>query len=147
MLELAELDMSEFNKIKTLFRSVFTGPPWNEDWNDEEQLDNYLLELMEVRNSLILGLYEADEFIGVSIGKIKHWCSGTEYFIEELCIKADLQHKGYGTKFFSLIEDYLKERGLNQIYLETERNVPAYDFYRKLNFQELPSHVSFIKEF
>ena len=90
-----ELDQSYFEKLKELFRSVFSAPPWNEDWSDE-QLDSYMRELIEVRGSIIYGLFDQDEFIGMSVGKIRHWCGGTEYFIEELCIRSDYQGRGCG---------------------------------------------------
>ena len=147
MTELKELSLDDLEEIKALFRSVFTSPPWNEDWSDEEQLTNYLLDLMEVRTPVDLGLYEDGVLVGISIGNIHHWCRGTEYFIEELCIRTEHQGKGLGTRFFKLIEEYIKERGINQIFLMTENNVPAYGFYKKLGFTELTSHVSFFREF
>ena len=147
MTELVELSIKDIEKIKVLFKSVFTVEPWNDDWSDEDQLDNYLRDIMEVRTPLILGLYDNGDFIGVSIGNIKHWCRGTEYFIEELCIRTDLQGRGYGTAFFTLIEDYLKERGINQIFLHTNPGVPAYSFYKKLGFTEVTDLVSFFREF
>lgn len=147
MAELREYSINDFAVIKALFKSVFTSPPWNEDWSDDSQLENYLKDLMEVRTPLILGLVEDDVLLGVSIGNIRHWCRGTEYFIEELCIRTDMQGKGYGTMFMALIEKYLKEHGYSQIYLQTERTVPAYMFYKSLGFDELADHVSFFKEF
>lgn len=134
-------------EIKTLFKSVFAAPPWNEDWSDEEQLDNYLRDLMEVRTPLIYGLYDGEILAGVSIGNIRHWCGGTEYFIEELCLARDYQGRGLGREFFALIEDELKKRNLNMIYLMTDRNKPAYEFYKKLGFGELSELASFFKEF
>ena len=146
-MKVRELDASYYEDIKGLFREVFSAPPWNEDWSDEEQLDNYLLELMEVRNPIVFGLYDDEELIGISIGKIKHWCEGTEYFIEELCIRADRQGKGYGKEFFSQIESKLQERGLDTIFLMTNRDQPAYGFYKKIGFREIPELASFIKTF
>ena len=147
MIRIQELSTADLEQIKDLFRRVFMSPPWNDDWSDDEQVTRYLVELMEVRGPLILGLYDNDSFIGVSIGKIKHWCRGTEYFIEELCIDCDQQHKGYGKEFFRLIELYLKDIGINQIFLMTDRHMPAYDFYRKLGFDEVTELASFFKEF
>ena len=144
---LKELDKLFFEEIRQLFRSVFSAPPWNEDWSDDECLDGYLKDLTEVRNPLLYGLYDGDELIGISIGKIKHWCKGKEYFIEELCLRDDHQGKGYGREFFALIEAALKEKGLNSIYLMTDRDKPAYTFYKKNEFTELPEVTAFIKEF
>ena len=147
MAELVELDGSSFEDIKTLFRSVFTQPPWNDDWSDEEQLDQYLLDLMGARTPLVLGLVEDGELIGISLGNIRHWYEGTEYLIDELCIKTEMQGRGYGSLFLSLIEEHLRERGLHTIYLTTDRNVPAYEFYRSRGFIELPDDVAFFKTF
>ena len=94
MATLRELDSSDFDDIKTLFRGVFTQPPWNDDWSDEAQLDAYLKDLMGARTPLTLGLIEDGELIGLSLGSIKHWYEGTEYVIDELCIRTDLQGKG-----------------------------------------------------
>ena len=147
MATLAELGESDFEDVKALFRSVFTQPPWNDDWSDEEQLDQYLMDLMGARTPLVLGLVEDDELIGVSIGNIRHWYEGTEYLIDELCIKTELQGRGYGSLFLSLIEGHLLERGLHTIYLTTERNVLAYEFYRARGFKELPNDVALFKTF
>ena len=147
MTHIVKLDETNYADIKALFRSVFMAPPWNDDWSDDAQLDNYLKDLIEVRGALVLGLYEDDRFIGVSIGKIKHWCRGTEYFIEELCISNEEQHKGYGQMFFGLIEEYLSNMNINQIFLMTDRHMPAYMFYKKQGFKELTELASFFKEF
>ena len=146
-MNIKELSTNDLPEIKELFRAVFAGPPWNEDWNDENQLDEYMKDLTEVRNSLIFGLYEDGRFIGVSVGKIKHWCEGTEYFIEELCIRNEYQGKGFGKGFMNLIQDKVKERGVNTIYLMTDRNQPAYEFYKRIGFEELPQLTSFYKDF
>lgn len=147
MAEFRKLDQTAFHQIKELFYNVFTQPPWNDDWSDEAQLDHYLKDLMEVRTPLLYGLYENDKLIGVSIGNIRHWHGGTEYFIEEFFIQTDLQNQRYGSEFLSRIETDLSRHSIHQIFLMTERHKPAYDFYRKNGFEELKEHVSFFKEF
>lgn len=147
MATLVKLGESDFDRIKALFLGVFTQPPWNDDWSDEKQLDEYLMDLMGARTPLVLGLVENDELIGMAIGNVKHWYEGTEYLIDELCIKTEMQGKGYGSMLLSLIEEYLKERGLHTIYLTTERDVPAFEFYRARGFRELPDDVALFKTF
>lgn len=60
---------------------------------------------------------ENEKLIGVSMGHIKHWYSGTEYYIDELCIQTDKQGNGIGTYFLKEIEKGIKEIGLVQIFL------------------------------
>ncbi len=147
MATLTELGISDLGTIKALFRGVFTQPPWNDDWSDDKQLDQYLLDLMGARSSLVLGLVEQDELIGVSLGSIRHWYEGTEYLIDEICIRGDLQGRGHGSEFLSLIEGYLKGLDVHTIYLTTDRDVPAYGFYKSHGFRELPKDVALFKTF
>lgn len=146
MYNFKRLGMNEKELIKELFISVFTVEPWNDDWSDQEQLNLYLCDLMGQSNSLTYGLFEDEKLIGVSMGHIKHWYSGTEYYIDELCIRTDKQGKGIGTYFLKEIEKGIKEIGLVQIFLQTENNVPAYGFYQQNGFYELKEHVSFAKQ-
>ncbi len=146
MFELRQIGLNEKETIKTLFQSVFMFDPWNDDWSDELQLDKYIIELIGQSNSLTYGLYEGDELIGFSLGFIKHWFSGTEYVIDEFCIKKEKQGLGAGSFFMSEIEKSIKEKGLVHIFLQTDSEVPAYNFYKKNGFVELKTHVSFSKD-
>lgn len=141
-----KIGTNETEIIKELFSGVFMNEPWNDDWSDREQLDLYLSDLIGQNNSLTYGLFENGELIGISMGHIKHWYSGTEYYIEELCIRTDKQGSGTGTYFLKEIEKAIKELGLVRIFLQTENNVPAYSFYQKNGFNELKEHVSFTKQ-
>ena len=141
-----QLDESSAAIIKELFVSVFTAEPWNDDWSNENQLDLYIHDLIGQNNSLTFGLYEGAELIGLSMGHIKHWYTGTEYYIDELCISTSKQGKGVGTLFVSEIEKACKELGLTHIFLLTESNVPAFTFYKKQRFYELKNSVAFAKE-
>ena len=86
MYSFKRLDENDTEVIRELFVSVFTGEPWYDDWSDENQLKLYIHDLTGQSNSLTFGLYEGNELIGLSMGQIRHWYSGTEYIIDELCI-------------------------------------------------------------
>lgn len=145
MYNFKRIGMDEIDSIKKLFTGVFTIEPWNDDWSNKEQLDLYLSDLVGQSNSLTYGLFEGEELIGVSMGHIRHWYSGTEYYIDELCVQTNKQDNGVGTYFLKEIEKAIKELGLVHIFLQTESNVPAYGFYQKNGFCELKEHVSFVK--
>lgn len=115
-----KLGVEHLEEVKSLFVEVFTKEPWNDDWSDAAQLDNYILDLIGQSNSVTLGYFLEDEMVGLSMGRIKHWFSGTEY---------------------------CKSIGLKQIFLQTDQNVPAYEFYKKNDFFQLKEHVAFGKKF
>lgn len=145
MAEIRELGIENIEEIKSLIFKIFTIEPWNDDWSDSTQLHEYTMDLIGNRNSLSLGLFENDELIGLSLGSIMHWYSGTEYYIFEFCIKTDNQGMGKGTEFLEKVQEYVKRKQVTHIFLQTERTVPAYDFYQKNGFKTLNDHVSLVK--
>lgn len=146
-MEIKRLESNNLEDIKQLFKSVFMNEPWNDDWSNEEQLTNYMLDLTGNRNSLSIGLYDEGKLIGVSLGSIMHWCTGTEYYIQEFFIINEFQGKGFGTIFLNEIEKHVKKMDVNHIFLQTERELPAYSFYKKSGFIELDGHASLVKWF
>ena len=134
MLKLVRLRIEDKEAITNVFISVFTKAPWNDDWSNTTQLDMYINDLVGQGYSLTYGLYDEDELIGIALGYVKHWYSGTEYIINELCIKTEYQGKGAGRFFLAEIEKAVKELGVKQIFLLTDRNVPAFNFYKKNGF-------------
>lgn len=146
MYELKRIGLNEKSQIKKLFKDVFTNEPWNDDWSDEEQLNMYMNDLIGQSYSLTYGLYDSDELIGLSMGYIKHWFRGTEYYIDELCIRTDRQGEGIGTFFMNEIEKAIGSIGIKKIFLQTDTFAPAYEFYKKRGFIEEKGHVSFSKE-
>ena len=141
-----ELNLQDIEKIKLLFKSIFQAPPWNDDWSDEQQLHNYIYDLIGNPNSLTFAFYSNNELIGVSLGSIRHWYTGTQYLIDEFCISTKMQGHGFGTSFLKKIEESLVQKGIKNIFLQTNRNLPAFMFYKKNGFLELTDHVSLTKD-
>lgn len=144
-MELRVLTDANLEELTALFASVFTAAPWHDDWSNAEQLRQYILDLTGNRNSLTLGDYDGNAMIGLSMGHILHWYEGTEYMIDELCVRADRQGRGVGTAFLRDMEDYLCRLGIRHISLLTERTVPAYCFYQKSGFYELRDNAALVK--
>ena len=144
-MELRRLTGEDRGTVTRLFTDVFTNEPWNDDWSDREQLDAYIRDLTGQSYSLTLGYFDGEVLTSLAMGYIKHWYSGTEYIINELCVDRQRQGQGIGSSFLKAIEEYLSENGISQIFLLTDRNVPAYQFYLKNGFQEQAGNVAFAK--
>ncbi len=147
MTTIRQLSTEDKEDIKTLFFEIFSNEPWNDDWSDPIQLEQYITDLTGNSNSLSVGLFKNKKLIGLALGYILHWYSGTEYYIFEFCIKKEFQNKGLGTAFLKMIEEHAKHQQINHIFLQTEKTVPAYNFYKKNGFTELSDHVSFYRNF
>lgn len=142
---LKRLDKTATEEIRELFVSVFEKEPWNDDWSDKEQLRAYIHDLVGQGNSLTFGLYEGRRMVALSMGRVKHWYTGTEYCIDELCVRTEKQGQGLGALFVGKIEEACRELGLTHLFLLTENDVPAYGFYQKRGFAQLEHNVAFAK--
>ncbi len=124
-----------------LYRRVFSREPWNETWERPQAVEEFLQR--HSRNSNFLGYVAMNDgdIVGASIGFLKPWIRGEEYYIDEYFVDADLQGQGIGTALMTAIRDDLRQRGIPAILLNTERTAPAYRFYRKLGFEEFEGLV------
>lgn len=144
-MELVQWNIENKNEAKNFFREVFTKEPWNDDWSNEEQLENYIVDLIGNSNSLTLAYFDDVSLVALAMGHIRHWYSATEYYIDELCVNPQFQGQGVGGKFMNAIEEYLMRYNIKAIFLLTEKNVPAYRFYKKHGFEEQENSVAFAK--
>ncbi len=79
------------------------------------------------------------------IGMKKPWIQGTEYYIDQFCVKPALQGGGIGSGFLKSIEAEMRKEGINAIILNTERGFPSEKFYLKNGFKPLDGLITFIK--
>lgn len=145
-MEIKKLTIADTENIKTVILDAFSRAPWNDDWSDKKQFHLYILDLIGNPNSLSLGLYENNKLIGVSLGRIKHWYNGNEYWIDDLSILPQFQGRGYGSAFIDLITAYIKEKEFVGIVLFTEKDIPAYNLYIKKGVDEKNKRVFFEKK-
>lgn len=144
-LTLVTLDESYLAQMEELFKKSFAGEPWNDDWSDAEQLEQYIKEVSGGYNALNFGLVRDKKLVALAVGSIRHWWEGANYNIEELCVSTDLQGQGVGSYFMKLIEDEARARGLAGIFLQTDIDKPSFKFYQKNGFNNLEKHVSLFK--
>ena len=139
--ELKEMDIRLFEKKDLLkctdtFIDVFNQEPWNDEWVKETALQ-YLVDFTHTPGfNGIVATYE-DEIIGFIFGTRKHWWSGDEFFINEMCVRIDNQKSGVGTKMMEYLIKKLETDGVSTITLLTDRGIPAEDFYKKHGFTEI----------
>jgi len=136
------LSVNDEKKITDIIKTAFAVAPWNDEWT-EEQLHIYFLDIAANSNSLILGYFWEDEFVGVSLGRLKHWFDGVEYCIDDLCVNPAYQGKGIGSAMLEAITKYAGEHNFKEVSLWTERSSAAYRFYKKNCWEESTEWVQF----
>ena len=123
--EFRVLDETYLPQIAQLYKAAFQGEPWNDDWSDTEQLNEYIKEISCNYRSLNYGLFINGELSAISIGMIRHWWEGTNYNIEEFCVATNKRGQGIGSRFMAMIENDIRSRGLCGIFLQTDADKPS----------------------
>lgn len=139
------LDESYIVQAAQLYKESFAGEPWFDDWSDEKQLMEYIREVSGGYNALNYGLLVDGRLAAISLGGLSHWWQETNYRIEEFCVSKEIRGQGIGSKFMAMIEEDVKARGVGGIFLQTDIDKPAFNFYTKNRFINLEKHVSLFK--
>lgn len=144
-LKLIKLEASMLDECVDLFIETFSKEPWNDVYESRNQVVTFFEN--HLRNNYFIGYVGVidNKVIALSIGMKKPWIKGMEYYIDEFCVKVELQGKGVGSKFIGLIEADIKSQGMNGIILNTEKQYPSRKFYERSGFQVLEDLVILAK--
>jgi GNAT superfamily N-acetyltransferase len=138
-MELRRFIDRDIDECTTLFLSVFSKEPWNDQWSSFDHAKTYLSEIVESPGFLGFVAVKEDNIIGACLGRRKTWWSGPEYYIDEFYIDTLLQGKGLGTKLINHIKASVHADGMKAIILLTDRGLPAARFYGKNGFLPSPN--------
>lgn len=134
----------DLQKCTATFIEVFNAEPWNDEWTTE-RATRYLHDFTQTPGFLGLLAMEQDEIVGLLFGVRKAWWSGDEFFIHEMCVKTTAQKSGIGSQMLNQLVEMLKEEGVQDILLITDRGIPAEEFYKKNGFEEIERVVVMAK--
>jgi GNAT superfamily N-acetyltransferase len=129
-------DSSMLTECIDLYQEVFSKEPWLEN-SDRADVERYFLNFMDCNKFVGYVVKDNDIIIAVSIGFLKPWIKGEEYYIDQFFVDYNLQGKGIGKFFLRKIKEHLIELNIHAIILATEKGFPSYDFYKKNGFSQI----------
>lgn len=136
-LKVIKLSIEYLEECIDLFIDTFSREPWNDKYDSRGQVRDLFINHMTNNYFLgYIGLID-NKVIALSLGMKKPWINGMEYYINEFCIRYELQGKGIGSLFLKDIEDLLSNEGVDGMILNTEREFPSCRFYKKNGFKIL----------
>ncbi|AIF65635.1 GCN5 family acetyltransferase [Terribacillus saccharophilus] len=124
---------NELKACSDTYAKVFNEAPWNEAWTAETAF-SYLINFYRTPGFTGIVAVENEEVIGFLFGVKRKWWSGDEFFINEMCVRADQQNKGIGK---TLMEYLVETTDADMISLLTDRGLPAENFYKRNGFKEI----------
>ena len=129
-------DSSMLQECIDLYQEVFSKEPWLEN-SARKDVERYFLSFMDSNKFVGYVLKANHKIIAVSIGFLKPWIKGEEYYIDQFYVDYNSQGKGIGTFFMNKMKEHLIELGIHAIILSTEKRFPSYHFYKKNGFSQV----------
>lgn len=117
-----------------LYMKTYSQEPWNESWESRDVVVNFYKN--HCANNYFLGFVavQGEDIVGVSVGFLKPWIKGMEYYIDDFFVCPDYQGQGIGSKFMTAIKSELIMQNIHAIILSTEQGYSAHKFYEKVGF-------------
>ena len=129
---LRSIQEKDIEACAALYAQVFSSEPWDENWSEGAARER-LLHFYH-SNGFCGVLAEQDGVVGFSLGNIEPFYSGSIFYLREMCRKANMSKMGVGHKVLAELERELLHQEVQDVYLITDRAIPASDFYQKNGF-------------
>ncbi|MCM3127554.1 GNAT family N-acetyltransferase [Paenibacillus provencensis] len=135
-LELRLFDGNDILQCVDTFINVFNQDPWNDEWSTDTAY-RYLIDFTNTPGFTGVVAVDGEEMIGFIFGTSKHWWSGKEFFINEMCVSVQKQKTGVGSALMRFLIEKLESDEISNVTLLTDRGIPAEVFYKKNGFTEI----------
>ena len=119
-----------------VYVTVFNAAPWHDRWTPPTARRR-LAETLATAHALGFVLLDG-ALVGFVLGHAASWFDGTHFDLKELCIRADQQRRGLGTRLLRHLEGVLREQGVARVYLLTAGEGPAAAFYATQGYSVSP---------
>jgi GNAT superfamily N-acetyltransferase len=135
-LSVIPFESSMLQECIDLYQDVFSKEPWFEN-SKRSDVERYFLTFMDCNKFVGYVAKSNNKIVAVSIGFLKPWIKGEEYYIDQFYVEYNLQGQGIGTFFLSKIKECLVAVNVHAIMLSTEKGFPSYNFYIKNGFSQI----------
>ena len=128
----------DISSCAEVYISAYGAEPWNEKY-DRESVERYISDYLGSEIKQCFAAEENEKIIGIALGIIVPSIDAPFLRIEDFCVSAEVQGRGYGKEIMRLVSEKAKESGCDSVILATLRNFPSHKFYLKNGFSEVDS--------
>ena len=125
-----------------VYISAYGTKPWNEKY-DKESAEKYISDYLGSETKQCFAAEEKGKIIGIALCIVVPAIDMPFLRVEDFCISAEEQGKGFGTEFIKLVFEKAKELGCDSVLLGTQKDFPSHRFYLKNGFSEVDSVLLF----
>ncbi len=93
-------------------------------------------QITTMEDSLVILQFDEKKFVGFLMGYFKCFDDSTGFYVEEILVSSDFQHKGYGSDFLQHLKSELKNNNCDWIELLTTTETLHQNFYSKNGYTQ-----------
>ena len=129
---------NEIQICADVYISAYGAEPWNGIY-EKSSVEKYISDYLGSKTKHCFAAAENGKIIGVALCIVVPSTDAPFLRIEDFCIAAEEQGKGFGSEFMRLVAEKASKMGCDSILLGTQRNFPSHKFYLKNGFSEIES--------
>ncbi|MCL1885147.1 MAG: GNAT family N-acetyltransferase [Defluviitaleaceae bacterium] len=145
MSELIMYRETDLEMCVKVYVEAFNAPPLNYNFLTEAKAERYLKDMTKTPGFLGYTYWVEGEMAAFCFGILDNYFEGTMFEVEELAVVAQKHRSGVGSEVMRLLEIKLAGYGVSAVSLNTSRELPAFSFYLKNGYEELPENVTLMK--
>lgn len=132
---LRELKVEDIPNVASVYVKAFEKGDWNEHWT-EKDAEKRITEIVSSPTCKGIICVSMTEVVGCVLYEILTWHNGKQLEVKEIFVMPSIQGKGVGKKLLEHIELLEFNRGVNEIFLWTNKSEPLLEFYSKMGYRE-----------
>ncbi|MBQ3501144.1 MAG: GNAT family N-acetyltransferase [Oscillospiraceae bacterium] len=129
---------NEISLCADVYISAYGAEPWNEVY-EKSSVEKYISDYLGSKTKHCFAAVENGKIIGATLCMVVPSIGAPFLRIEDFCVAAEEQGKGFGSEFMRLVAEKASKMGCDSILLGTQRNFPSHKFYLKNGFSEVES--------
>jgi len=143
-LQLVMYKESDLETCTEIYEDAFS-PVLNSELLSREKVWRYVRDITLTPNFIGYTCWLENEMVAFCFGKLDNYFDVATYEIEEIAVASKYHRQGIGSQVLQAIEKKLAGFNVLAINLNTSREIPAYNFYLKNGYEEVPDVATLAK--
>ncbi|MEF9918237.1 MAG: GNAT family N-acetyltransferase [Eubacterium sp.] len=128
------------------YTKAFNAPPWNDHFTEKSSRKRLTLMLSDNSADAMVAYDDESHMVGLILGNYEYNDEYLVFQIKEFCVDTHKKGQGIGTKLLNTMVQYVKDKGVEEIYLLTLRTNATEGYYKRLGYVNVEEWVMMKKK-
>ncbi|KMQ50003.1 hypothetical protein CHISP_3092 [Chitinispirillum alkaliphilum] len=133
VMKTSQISILQIEDLIDVYINTFNNSSWSESWETTDA-EKRLTDIINTPGFIGLTAMDKNKIVGMVLGNIHRYSLQNHYYLQEMCVIPEYRNKGVGSFLVCELQNFLKKQDISKIYLITERESLAENFYIKNGF-------------